>query len=67
MRQQSALGRGFAPVRALFTESVQGSSTYWACRLCPWLFHEVNESSGWPISVSGLYMLIKHLKGHQTS
>jgi hypothetical protein len=65
-RSSSALSVGMRPVRALFTESVQGSSTYWTCRLCSWLYHEANVSSGWPISVGGLFMLVKHLKGHQS-
>jgi hypothetical protein len=64
-RSSSSLSRGLRPLRALFTESVQGSTTYWACRLCPWLYHETTEPSGWPLSVGGLYALAKHLRGHQ--
>lgn len=64
-RSASALSQGFRPVRSLFTETVQGNTTYWACQLCPFLYYEVQASSNWPLSVAGLFMLVKHLKGHQ--
>lgn len=64
-RQASALSQGFRPVRSLFSETLQGNTTYWACRLCPYLYYEVHVTSDWPLSVAGLFALVKHLKGHQ--
>ena len=63
-RESSAISVGMRPVRALFTESVQGTTTYWACRLCPYLYYEVADTEGWPLSINGLFLLVKHLKGH---
>lgn len=64
MKSATSLSVGFRPVRALFVETRNSSQTLWACRLCPFSYYE-NVTIGWPISVSGLFTLVRHLKGHQ--
>lgn len=63
-RNMSALGRGMQPVRALFAESRIGNRTDWTCRLCPFVYYEIDNGDRWPITVSGLLLLTKHLRGH---
>jgi hypothetical protein len=67
MRTSSALSQGFRPVRGLFTETRQASTTYWSCKLCDYTYFENHEGGGWPLSVNGLFHLVRHLKGHTVS
>ena len=63
-RTSSALSTGFRPVRALFVESRLFGSTVWTCRLCEYTYTEVTNATGWPLTLDGLYLLVKHVKNH---
>jgi len=65
MRDTSALSIGVRPLRALFREEREGGMTHWYCRLCPYSYFEFLTGTGWPLSVDGLFILTKHLRGHQ--
>jgi hypothetical protein len=65
-RHITALGAGFRPVRALFIESHMGNSTWWHCRLCSYAYTETEQSPDWPVSLQGLLLLVKHVRGHQS-
>ena len=63
-RRASELNNGFRPVRACFREVRAESAVHWYCQLCTFSYWEPFTSSGWPLTVSGLLLLIKHVKGH---
>ena len=65
-RVGSAISGGIRPVRALFTESHQGAELAFFCKLCDFVYREssLNGMLGWKVSVHGLFVLVRHLRGH---
>jgi len=64
MRRSTELSNGFRPVRDLFREVRREHEVHWYCKLCTFSYWEPEVSAGWPLSATGLLMLVKHLKGH---
>jgi len=64
MKRSSELSNGFRPVRMLFREERGENAVHWYCRLCPFSYWEPDVSAGWPLSIGGLLVLVKHSKSH---
>ena len=65
MKAASALSIGLRPLRALYREEHHDDQTWWCCVLCPYSYFEHGNTLGWPLSIDGLFILTKHLRGHQ--
>ncbi len=63
-RTRSSLSGGLEPVRSLFREERRESLTTWICRLCGHQYQEEALGLGWPVSLQGLFWLVKHVRGH---
>jgi hypothetical protein len=66
-RHASSLSVGVRPIRELFREEIVGANRYWFCKLCPYAWYEESVVDGWPLSIDGLFHLVKHLRGHTSS
>jgi hypothetical protein len=65
-RISSALSGAVRPVRELFDERHSGRQIIFTCKLCRWQYSEESLEGylGWAVSVNGLFLLVKHLRGH---
>jgi hypothetical protein len=58
------MSSGFRTVHELFREKRQETRVDWQCRLCEYCYWEPLSPPGWPMTVDGLFQLVKHLRSH---
>jgi hypothetical protein len=63
-REQSAFLASCSRLRTFYGEMRGDSRITWACRLCEFSYWEPVTLGGWPITLNGLYALVKHFRGH---
>ena len=64
-RHATVLSIAYRPLRSLFNEVRGVGMVTWGCRLCHYSYVDSLQADGRPMSADCLYMLVKHLTGHQ--
>jgi hypothetical protein len=60
---------GIRPIRELFRElhEPDSATVRFECKLCDYTYWEPAGATGWAVSLQGLFMLVKHLRGHTST